>query len=228
MIRFRGRLGGRKHRRVGSQNIPEPPARLPARPGRKMLPMTPDRAVPRGPADRALEAQRAVVAARPDDVSERLLLCELLAFTGDRDAVRSELAALRVVPTDVRDYLAEWQALLAADDARHRGRPADVPHRPATARSDPASRAGLPVRRYGGTRLSTFWTRPTKRPRGSRATSTAGRSRAGGTRTTCSGPHWSCSTATGTCWLAIDQVRKLRLDEGEELRDCSTVRRPSG
>jgi type VI secretion system protein ImpE len=71
----------------------------------------------------ALAAHRAAMAARPDDVSERLVLCDLLGFTGDREAVRRELDALRIVPAEVREYATEWRALLAADDARHRGDP---------------------------------------------------------------------------------------------------------
>src|SRR6478672_6808416 len=73
----------------------------------------------------ALEAQRAVVAARPDDVGERLLLCDLLAFTGDREGVRNELDRLMNVPPNIQEYVREWQSLLHADDARHAGQPPD-------------------------------------------------------------------------------------------------------
>ena len=73
----------------------------------------------------ALEAQRAVVTGRPDDVAERLLLCELLAFTGDREAVLKHLDWLANEPQDVQEYLREWRALLHADSARHSGQPPD-------------------------------------------------------------------------------------------------------
>jgi type VI secretion system protein ImpE len=70
----------------------------------------------------AIEAQREVVALRPADLIERLLLCELLSFTADRDEVRRQFDRLQDVPADVQDYVAEWRALLLADDARHSGR----------------------------------------------------------------------------------------------------------
>lgn len=68
----------------------------------------------------AVAAQMKVVASRPDDVSERLHLCELLAFTGDRDAVRRQLDQLRDAPRELQPFLAEWHDLLAADDSRAR------------------------------------------------------------------------------------------------------------
>ena len=69
----------------------------------------------------AVAAQSDVVADRPDDIAERLLLCDLLAFTGDREAVRRHLNSIKDAPADVIDYVAEWLDLLRADDARHAG-----------------------------------------------------------------------------------------------------------
>jgi len=71
--------------------------------------------------DEAIAAQRAVVEANPDDIKERLLLCDLLAHTGDRDEVRRQLDRLAAGPAEIQDYLNEWRSLLAADDARHAG-----------------------------------------------------------------------------------------------------------
>src|SRR5262245_10052366 len=68
----------------------------------------------------AIAAQEAVVRDRPDAAAERLLLCELLAFTGDREAIRQHLDALAQVP-GLTDYVAGWGQILAADDARHAG-----------------------------------------------------------------------------------------------------------
>src|SRR5262245_17290538 len=69
--------------------------------------------------DEAIAAQRANVESRPDDVSERLLLGELLAFTANRDEVRQCLDYIKA--RDVQEFVREWRQLLAADDARHKG-----------------------------------------------------------------------------------------------------------
>jgi type VI secretion system protein ImpE len=75
--------------------------------------------------DEAVAAQAALVRGRPEDIGERLLLCALLAFHGDRDALRRHLDVLSSAPAELQSYLAEWRDLLAADDARHAGeRPA--------------------------------------------------------------------------------------------------------
>jgi type VI secretion system protein ImpE len=88
-----------------------------------MVPMSPIELFHEARLAEALAAQRAVVTVRPDDVSERLVLCDLLGFAGEREAVRQELDAVRILPAEVREYVAEWRTLLAADDARHRGDP---------------------------------------------------------------------------------------------------------
>ena len=71
----------------------------------------------------AVATQGAVVRERPTDVGERLLLCAILGFIGDRQAVRRHLTELATGPADVQEYLAEWQRLLTADDRRHAGDP---------------------------------------------------------------------------------------------------------
>ncbi len=69
----------------------------------------------------ALTAQQNVVAASPDDVGERLLLCEFLAYAGRRDDARTQLAAIPRSAPMIADYLDGWLQLLAADEARHAG-----------------------------------------------------------------------------------------------------------
>src|SRR6476659_7094363 len=71
--------------------------------------------------DEAIAAQRAIVKSRPHDVKERLLLCELVAFTANRDEARRCLEAIQT--REVQDFVQEWGQLLAADDARHAGEP---------------------------------------------------------------------------------------------------------
>jgi type VI secretion system protein ImpE len=69
----------------------------------------------------AVAAQEKLVRARPDDVGERLIFCDLLAFAGDRDAVRRHLDEVSIKAPDLADYIAEWRRLVAADDRRHAG-----------------------------------------------------------------------------------------------------------
>jgi type VI secretion system protein ImpE len=71
--------------------------------------------------DDAVAAQAAIIRDRPDDIAERLLLCALLAFNGDRPAVRRHLDVLSSAPPEIQPYVAEWRDLLTADDARHAG-----------------------------------------------------------------------------------------------------------
>jgi type VI secretion system protein ImpE len=71
----------------------------------------------------AVAAQEAIVRERPADVGERLLLSALVAFTGDRGAVRRQLDELRSGPPEIEDYVTEWHRLLTADDRRHAGEP---------------------------------------------------------------------------------------------------------
>lgn len=85
-----------------------------------MVGMTPTELFQKARLTEALARQGEVVARRPGDVGERLLLCDLLAFAGRRDEVLEALDSLGGVP-EVAEYVAEWRALLAADAARGRG-----------------------------------------------------------------------------------------------------------
>ena len=68
--------------------------------------------------------QRRIVLERPDDIAERLLFCDLLAFTGGA-AVGEQLDELRQKPDSLQAYIAEYRSLLPHDAARHSG---DRPH----------------------------------------------------------------------------------------------------
>jgi len=183
-----------------------------------MVPMTPVELFHEARLTEALAAQRAVVAARPDDAGERLLLCELLAFIGDRSAVRRQLDAVPVVPADVGEYVAEWQNLLAADDARHHGeRPTFLidppPHVRARLRALDCLRSdrgdeALDLLDEGDDAALWVEGHIDGRP-------------FGGWRDADDllGPVLELFHADRYVWVAIDQVRKLRLDEGDELRD---------
>lgn len=68
----------------------------------------------------AIEVQKRTVSAHPEDIAERLLLCDLLAFARNGVDNRKHLDALVNVPDELREYVKEWRELLMADDARHR------------------------------------------------------------------------------------------------------------
>jgi type VI secretion system protein ImpE len=183
-----------------------------------MLRMSPTELFHEARLNEALEAQRAVVADRPDDVAERLLLCELLAFTGDRAAVRHHLARLGTAPSKVGAYVDEWRALLHADDARHAGQPPDcLPNR--SAQLELRLRADSRSRWFDAVRGADFlddadesapWIeghvdgRPFDGWRDADDVL---------------GPVLELFRGDRFAWIGMDQVRKLRLDEGHELRD---------
>jgi type VI secretion system protein ImpE len=166
----------------------------------------------------ALEVQRAVVAARPDDVAERFLLCELLAFTGDREAARRALPDSASISWQGRGFVREWRRLLEVDDARHRGDPPtfliDPPrhvlkrlraveclragqHEQAIDLLDEADERAPGVEGHVDGRPFDGWRDADD----------------------LFGPVLELFHGDRYVWLAVDQVRKLRLDEGEELRD---------
>jgi type VI secretion system protein ImpE len=168
--------------------------------------------------DEALAAQRAIVESRPDDVSERLLLCEFLAFTGKRDEVRQCIDEIKA-PPEVRDYIREWRQLLAADDARHAGVPPqfliDPPAhvlqrlkaaelfaagRDEEAREllDDADELAAWVEGYVDGRAFDGWRDADD----------------------LLGPIIEAFYGERYLWIPIEQVRKLRLEEGDELRDA--------
>ena len=166
----------------------------------------------------ALESQRAVVAARPDDMAERLLWCELLAFTGDRDAVRRELAELRDVPPDVRAYCDEWRSLLTADEARHRGeRPAFLSD---LLRHVFERLRGLDCLRAGREAEALDLLDEADGAAGYVEGHVDGRPFEGWKDADdLLGPVLEVFQGDRYVWLPMDQVRKLRLDEGDQLRD---------
>jgi type VI secretion system protein ImpE len=168
--------------------------------------------------DEAAAKQAAIVRERSDDIAERLLLCDLLAFTGDRDAVRRNLDTLASAPADLRPYLAEWQDLLAADDRRHAGEspsfvidpPSHVKRRLGVIerlRADPsadvrdlidAADENAPwVEGHVDGRTFDGWRDADD----------------------LLGPILEVFHGGRCYWLPVDQVRKLRLEEEETLRD---------
>ena len=183
-----------------------------------MLPMTPIELFHEARLAEAIAAQRAVVAARPDDVAERLLWCELLAFTGDREAVRRELGELRIVHPDVRAYGAELRGLLAADDARDRG---DRP----TFLTDPPRHViqrlrGLDCLREGREEEALDLLDEADEIAGYVEGHVDGRPFEGWRDADdLLGPVLELFHGDRYVWLAMEQVRKLRLDDGDQLRD---------
>lgn len=69
----------------------------------------------------ALTAQQAIVAETPTDLAARLLWCEMLAYAGSYAEVRKQLRAIRADDPAMQDYLAGWQQLLVAEQARQAG-----------------------------------------------------------------------------------------------------------
>jgi len=167
----------------------------------------------------ALQAQWAVVAARPDDVSERLLLCELLAFTPDRDGIRQHLDRLAGVSA-VQPYAAEWRDLLHADDARHAGQPPDgLPN--LTGQIESRLRADSHSRRFQPDRAldllddadeAALWVEGHVDGRPFDGWRDAD---------DLLGPILEVFRGDRFCWVDLGQVRKLRLEDGHELRDIA-------
>jgi len=69
----------------------------------------------------AILVQQQIVKARPDDVVERFLLCDFLAFARDMAGIQHHLKVLRDAPEDIREYLDQWEGILLAEEARHQG-----------------------------------------------------------------------------------------------------------
>ena len=166
----------------------------------------------------AVAAQEVILRERPTDVGERLLLCALLAFSGDRTAVYRQLDELRAGPADVQEYAAEWRRLLTADDHRHAGKlpiflTDPPPHvRPrlaalervrtrttvevaelidAAEESAPWAEGHLDGRPFDGWRDADDLL----------------------------GPVLEVFYGDSYAWVAVDQVRKLRLEVEDDLRD---------
>src|SRR5262245_34507200 len=174
--------------------------------------------------DEAIAAQRRVVEARPADVSELLLLCDFLAHTGDRDAIRQHLDPLAAGSTEIQEYIIEWRRLLAADDARHAGRepqflidpPSHVLRRlqahnrlstghenDAVHLIDDADEEAAWVNGYVDGRPFEGWRDADD----------------------LLGPVLEAFHGDRYIWLPVEQVRKLRLEPGDEIRD--TLYRPA-
>lgn len=71
--------------------------------------------------DEALAAQQAIVTKSPYDIAARLLCCEMLAYAGSYAEVRKQLRAIRTDDPAMQDYLAGWQQILLAEQARQAG-----------------------------------------------------------------------------------------------------------
>lgn len=180
--------------------------------------MTPIELIHEARLTEALDAQRAVVAARPDDVAERFLLCELLAFAGERAAVRKELERLANGPPDVREYVGEWLALLHADDARHAGQPPDdLAGR--TAQFELRLRANADSRWFDPERAMDHLDDADERAPWVEG-HVDGRPFDGWRDADdLLGPMLEVFRGDRFAWVGMEQVRKLRIEEGYELRD---------
>lgn len=88
---------------------------------RMMLGMSPLELFHEAQLHNAIAAQRLIVAQASNDHAAQLLLCELLAYTGDRQAVRKQLRTIRTEDPALHDYLDGWRQILHADDTRHEG-----------------------------------------------------------------------------------------------------------
>lgn len=73
-----------------------------------------------GQLNEAIAAQRALLASHPDEISERLCLCDLLGFGGQWPAIQTHLGYLANGPHEIREYLNEWSQLLQAESERRR------------------------------------------------------------------------------------------------------------
>ncbi|WP_020472066.1 type VI secretion system accessory protein TagJ [Zavarzinella formosa] len=71
----------------------------------------------------AIREQRLVVGHHPEDLSARLLLCELLAFAGQFNAVIEQLKSFPPTDEAFQAYLDGWEEIVQADIARQTGKP---------------------------------------------------------------------------------------------------------
>jgi len=174
--------------------------------------------------DEAIAAQRAVVDAHPEDIRERLLLCDLLAYTRDRDEVRRHLDRLAPGPRQIQDYLNEWRRLLAADDARHAGAdpeflidpPAHIHRRLQVRRLPNQERAEDAVHLIDDSDEEAGWVEGHVDGRPFEGWRDAD---------DWLGPVLEAFHGDRYIWLPVEQVRKLRLEPGDEIRD--TLYRPA-
>jgi type VI secretion system protein ImpE len=165
----------------------------------------------------ATAAQAELLRRKPDDVGERLLLCDFLAFSAEREAVREHLRILANGPAEIREYVAEWEQLLAADQRRHAGGGPEF-------LTEPPEHVAARLEAWG-----CLATRPAKAldliddadesapmPEGF----VDGREFESWRDTDdLLGPVLELFADGRYYWLPVEQIRKMRLDEVEEIRD---------
>ncbi|HEX3152179.1 MAG TPA: type VI secretion system accessory protein TagJ [Gemmataceae bacterium] len=166
----------------------------------------------------AIAAQKWVVAASPNDIGERLLLCDLLAMNGERDQVRQQLDTIFDVPAEVREYIAEWRTLLKGDNSRQNG---CLPEFLVNGSTHLAPRIAILTSLIAGDEEHAIleldeaeemapWIEGHIDGRGF-----------DGWRDVDDllGPTLEVLHGNNYCWVDMNQIRKLRLEDGEELRD---------
>jgi type VI secretion system protein ImpE len=166
----------------------------------------------------AIAGQRQIVERRPDDIAQRLLLCDLLAFAGDHSELRRQLEYLTKGPAEIREYVAEWHEILTADGARHAGNAPDFLIDPPEHVLRRLRALGELNAGHGDRALDLLDDADEKAPwieghvdgrpfEGWRDTDDV------------LGPVLELLGGGLWIWLAMDQVRKLRLEQTNELRD---------
>lgn len=171
----------------------------------------------------AIAAQSEIVRAQPHEIPERFLLCDFLAFAGQRDGVREHLDQIDPIPA-IAAYLAEWRALLSADDLRHSGKaPALLMDPPANfSRRVQASAAAASGRIEEAIALLDDADEAADCLTGH----VDGREFEGWRDTDdLLGSVLEVFTDGRYFWLPVEQVQKLRLEDANELRD--TLYRPA-
>jgi type VI secretion system protein ImpE len=165
----------------------------------------------------AIAAQEAVVRERPGDAAERLLLCELLAFASDRAAVGRHLNVLAQVP-GLADYVAGWRQILTADDARHAGAspqflfdpPDHIPPRIDAVAALAAGRVDEAMELLDAADETTAWLEGFIDGREFEGWRDADDLLA---------PVLEAFVGDQYVWIPLEQIRKLRVDPPEVLRD---------
>jgi len=158
----------------------------------------------------SIAAQEGVVRTHPDDPADRLLLCEFLAFAGDRDGVRRQLDVL-AGHLQLAEYIAGWRQLLAADDARHAGaRPAFLIDPPENVLLRLGAEPDDAIDRLDTSDESAAWLTGFVDGREFDGWRDADDALA---------PVVEAFVGDQYVWLPLEQVRKLRLDPTEVLRD---------
>lgn len=87
--------------------------------------MTPVDLFEDGQLSAAIQLQRQIVQENKDDLAGRLLLCELVAFTSDFPEVQRLLNDFPTEDPEWQAYISSWRDLLTADHLRHIGQKPD-------------------------------------------------------------------------------------------------------